>query len=56
MRSVKVEVCHGAGTVFEVVDYDLLAKVMPAQTNDFLVAPHGRERQIFSYPVIFLSF
>ena len=35
MRTVKVEVCHGAGTVAEQVDSDLLAKVMPAQTHDF---------------------
>ena len=35
MRTVKVEVCHGAGTVSEGFAYDLLAKVMPAQTKDF---------------------
>ena len=35
MRTVKVEVCHGAGTVAELVDSDLLVKVMPAQTHDF---------------------
>ena len=35
MRTVKVEVCHVAGTVAEQVDSDLLAKVMPAQTHDF---------------------
>ena len=46
-KRVKVEVCHVARTVAEQVDSDLLAKVMPAQTHDFWVAPHGRERQIF---------
>ena len=55
MRTVKVEVCHGAGTVAEQVNSDLLAKVMPAQTHDFELHRMGVKGK-FSLPGDILEF